>query len=69
MNSIAKVNLNQIQDQKDQNENLEGKEIKVPIDMKLFWKSINDIYFPNIKEINLNQINHVLEKYSKHGNK
>ena len=35
-------------------------ERKQPMDMKVFWKNIDENYFKSVKELNLEKINHVL---------
>jgi hypothetical protein len=42
-------------------------EIKVPFDMKIFWKIINDKYFMPFDPIEANKVNHLIKLYSKYG--
>ena len=43
------------------------KDLKVNFDMKTLWKNINEKYFKSHNELNVNQINHLLNFYSKYG--
>ncbi len=49
------------QDEKSKNER------RQPIDMKFFWKNIDENYFKNARELNLQKINHVLMNLSYYG--
>lgn len=42
-------------------------ERKQPIDMKAFWINIDENYFKNAQELNLEKINHVLMNQSFYG--
>lgn len=46
----------------------ELKDIKLPFDMKLFWKNCNEKYFKPLNELDVNEINHLVHLYSKYGN-
>jgi hypothetical protein len=45
----------------------DNKEVKLPFDMKSFWKNLNEKYFKRIKDININEINHTILFQSKYG--
>ena len=40
-------------------------DVKIPFDMKSFWKGLNEKYFQKVE--NVNEINHLLNLYSRYG--
>jgi hypothetical protein len=40
-------------------------DIKIPFDMKSFWRNIDEKYFQKVE--NVNEINHLLNLYSRYG--
>ena len=42
-------------------------DLKLPFDMKAFWKNLNENFFRKIDEYDLNEANHLVHSYSKHG--
>jgi hypothetical protein len=46
---------------------LDIKDLKLPFDMKSFWKSTNDKYFKSSNELNVHEISHLMYYYSKYG--
>lgn len=42
-------------------------ELKVPFDMKIFWKNIDDKYFKNLDKFSKNEVNHLVNLNSKYG--
>jgi len=61
-----KVDKLDLENQSTQEEKIKN-ERKQPIDMKLFWKNIDENYFKSVKELNLEKINHVLMNQSYYG--
>ncbi len=52
----------------EQNKKKEDKaDVKIPFDMKIFWKNINDKYFKNLDQFGVNEINHLVHLFSKYG--
>jgi hypothetical protein len=51
----------------EKEENLPVKEAKIPIDMKVFWKTLDEGYFKNIDPSDINEVNHVIKTFSKYG--
>jgi hypothetical protein len=47
---------------------LDIKDLKLPFDMKTFWKNLNDKFFKAVNEENVHEINHLIHLYSKYGN-
>ena len=43
------------------------KEIKIPIDFKIFWKSLDENYFKHNDSFTYNEVNHVIKSLSKYG--
>lgn len=60
--------------EKQDHENKTHKEEKTkserrqPIDMKLFWKNLDETYFKNPKDLNTEKINHLIMNLSTYGN-
>ena len=42
-------------------------ELKLPFDMKTFWKNINEKYFRKLDAFSTNDVNHLVTLYSKYG--
>ena len=60
-------NRSESEDDKTQKE-LDIKDLKLPFDMKTFWKNINEKYFKPSNDLNAHEINHLMYFYSKYGN-
>jgi hypothetical protein len=43
------------------------KDMKMPFDMKTFWKKIDEKYFKTLNEFNLTEPNHLIQLFSKYG--
>jgi hypothetical protein len=43
------------------------KDLKLPIDMRNFWKNINEKFFKKIDSTEVNEVNHLVHQYSKYG--
>jgi hypothetical protein len=43
------------------------KDLKLPFDMRNFWKNINDKFFKKIESQDVNEVNHLVHLYSKYG--
>jgi hypothetical protein len=54
------------EDGKTQKE-IDIKDLKLPFDMKSFWKNVNEKYFKNINDLNVHEINHLVHSFSKYG--
>jgi hypothetical protein len=69
MNSILKEKDKEESDNEDeQSRKKEGKnDIKLPFDMRNFWKNINEKYFKKIEMSEMNEVNHLVHQYSKYG--
>lgn len=65
----GKENIGNISDGEEDKVKKSGevKDLKLPFDMKSFWKNVNEKYFKNVNEINVNDINHLVQLYSKYG--
>jgi hypothetical protein len=54
--------------EEEQNKKKEDKaDHKLPFDMKIFWKNIDDKYFKNLDQFGVNEVNHLVHLYSKYG--
>jgi hypothetical protein len=52
----------------DEEEKKEEKvDLKLPFDMKSFWKNINEKYFRKCDQFSQNEVNHLVHSYSKYG--
>jgi hypothetical protein len=52
----------------DEEEKREEKlDLKLPFDMKSFWKNINEKYFRKYDQFSQNEVNHLVHSYSKYG--
>jgi hypothetical protein len=58
--------MSESEDDKAQKE-LDIKDLKLPFDMKLFWKNTNEKYFKPTNELNVHEMNHLMYFYSKYG--
>jgi hypothetical protein len=57
-----------VRESPDEEEKKEEKlELKLPFDMKSFWKNINEKYFRKYDQFNSNEVNHLVHFYSKYG--
>lgn len=45
----------------------EKTELKLPFDMKAFWRNVNEKYFKNLDDFTINDVNHLVHLYSKYG--
>ncbi len=45
----------------------ERLDLKLPFNMKAFWKNFSEIFFRKIDEYDLNEANHLVHTYSKYG--
>ena len=45
----------------------ERLDLKLPFNMKAFWKNLSENFFRKIDEYDLNEANHIVHNYSKHG--
>jgi len=43
------------------------KDLKIPFDMRNFWKNINEKFFKKIESQDVNEVNHLVHSYSKYG--
>lgn len=43
------------------------RDLRVPFDMKTFWRNINDKFFRQVDASNVSQINHLVKLFSKYG--
>lgn len=64
--SIDLINKLRNEDTNEDKSKEEKFDIKVPFDMKSFWKNLNEKYFRKVE--NINEINHLLNLYSRYGN-
>ncbi len=52
----------------DHNKRKEDKiDLKIPFDMKVFWKNINDKFFKKYDESGIHEVNHLVHSLSKYG--
>ena len=45
----------------------EKVDLKLPFDMKSFWKNINEKYFRRCDRSSANEVNHLVQSFSKYG--
>lgn len=43
------------------------KDLKLPFDMRNFWKNTNEKFFKKIESPDFNQVNHLVHSFSKYG--
>jgi hypothetical protein len=70
MNSNVKEKNKEDSDMEDlQNTKVEGKkDVKLPFDMRNFWKNLNEFFFRKIDSTDVNEVNHLVHQYGKYGN-
>ena len=70
MNSNVKEKDKEESESEDKiNTKMEGKkELKLPFDMRNFWKNTNEKFFKKIESADANEVNHLVHQYSKYGN-
>jgi hypothetical protein len=69
MNSNAKE-IEKEESDGDENKNAkidEKNSLKLPFDMRNFWKSINEKYFKMVNMSEINEVNHLVHQFSKYG--
>ncbi len=62
-------NQNESKSEEDETLPITGKDIKPPFNMKSFWSNINEKYFRKIDDFSPNEVNHLVNLFSKHGYK
>ncbi len=59
---------NEVESGEDRNQKKEERiDIKIPFDMKIFWKNIDEKFFLRSDQTSLNEVNHLVQLYSKYG--
>jgi hypothetical protein len=68
---ITKTRENFKDDSDEEDEQIKRKDEKIdlkhPFDMKIFWKNIDDKYFKNLDQFTVNEVNHLVNLFSKYG--
>jgi hypothetical protein len=67
MNTLKKGKSNEEAELEDPTIKEDRLELKLPFDMKAFWKNLNEKFFRKIDEFDLNEANHLVHAYSKYG--
>ena len=59
---------NEVDSGEERNQKKEERiDIKIPFDMKIFWKNIDEKFFLRSDLISVNEVNHLVQLYSKYG--
>jgi hypothetical protein len=67
MNTLKKGKPKEDPDSEDPGKKEDRLELKLPFDMRAFWKNFSEKFFRRIDEVDINEANHLVHLYSKYG--
>ena len=67
MNSLKKGKPKEDDEKEDPAKTENRLELKLPFDMRAFWKNLSENFFCKIDQFDVNEPNHLVHAYSKYG--